>query len=263
MSNNQPIITLITDFGLSDEYAGVMKGVLLSHCPSAQLVDICHMVPPHNIIHGSRILSSSYAYFPKNTVHLVVVDPGVGGTRHIIVVESGAHIFVGPDNGVLSPALRSSELKKCYRVKNKDAPCPTFHGRDIMAPIAGKLAAGASASDFGTEVSPQDCIALPSPVCFLDENSITGEVVAVDHFGNVATSISAVDVYSLIGTLTITVRNTAVTGLAKTYSDVAKGELVALIDSRGFLEIGLNHGSAAKVLNCKPGEKVQVTAAGR
>lgn len=258
MMNN--IVTLITDFGLQDEYVGVMKGVILCHCPKAQLIDICHAVPPQNITLAARMLAASYRFFPEETIHLVIVDPSVGTDRAIIIVESDNHFFIAPDNGVLTDMLGSKNFKTCYQlIQTSSSPISsTFHGRDLMAPLAGKLAAGAQIEDLGQEIDAANCKKIVFPRAFFENNILSGEVVSIDHFGNISTSISMEDIEYFSAKLNIYIGKETVTGLRTTYAEVPSNTFLGLIDSRGYLEIAINCGNAAQKLGCRIGEKVIV-----
>lgn len=265
------MITLTTDFGLADEYVGVMKGVILSRAPETRIVDISHGIPAHDIHRAAGILRAAYAYFPKGTIHVVVVDPGVGGTRKIILVRAAGHLFLAPDNGVLSPFLTNDSFEAAHAVECEEfflkPTSNTFHGRDIMAPVAAHLATGLAASKVGTSLKRQSLVQLAAPATTLDAGgqTINGAVTGVDHFGNLLTNIHYDDFlkftpYNIDGdwqaTVKITIKDQTLTGLKKSYAEVAAGELLILFGSRGFLEIAANRDSAARRLAAGPGEKV-------
>ncbi len=256
------VISLLTDFGVRDEYAGVMKGVILSHCATARIVDLSHAIPPQNTVLAARTLMASYPYFPKASIHLVVVDPGVGTDRSILLVQAADHLFIAPDNGVLTPILASESLQHCFSVElsKYKMVSHTFHGRDLMAPLAGKLAAGMKIEKAGHDIIPGDCVHIDLPTVSVTNDTLIGEVVAIDHFGNIATSISAKDLTRFDDTITIHLAGVDINGLSTTYATTSKGELLALIDSRGYLEIAVNCGDAASALGCSIGE--QLTVAG-
>ena len=260
MNRENRVISLLTDFGLTDEYAGVMKGVILSHCLHAQLIDISHNVPPQNIQYAARLLQHSYKHFPVGTIHLIVVDPGVGSNRKIILIECSDHIFIAPDNGVLTPIIQSENLQRCYRLKDEYycATSNTFHGRDIMAPIAGQIATGIPPSQFGEEIDSADCVIVSFPGVKKIGETLFAEVTGVDHFGNIATSITATDLSVLSGKIVFIIGSATIRGLHKTYAEVPKGQMLALIDSRGYVELSMNSGNAAKIIDCVPGDPLQV-----
>ncbi len=252
------VIALLTDFGLTDEYVGVIKGVILSHCPGATLVDINHHLPKHNIKAGARMLAASHLYFPPATVHLVVVDPGVGTDRRILCILADNQYFIGPDNGVLTPAL-SIPGAQCYTLKppQSAAASATFHGRDLMAPIAGKIAT--DHTNLTKLCTPVPCVSCHSVQLNTNERvdcRITGEVLSIDHFGNIATSISKQEVQKLGRHPQFSIAGKTIRGLNNIYADVTIGELVALIDSRGFVEISVNCQSAATMLGITTGDVI-------
>lgn len=255
------IITLTTDFGLKDPYQGAMKGSILSVNPSASVIDITHLVPPGNIIEGSLVLKDAFSYFPEGTVHVGVVDPGVGGQRRPVLIETERYIFVGPDNGLFSGAVEKEKVLRIIHLTNmaffrKDRS-PTFHGRDIFAPVAAHLSLGADPGEFGEQIERiEELYATPA---LRVEGLITGSVIFVDSFGNLITNISGDDIRSLDDrAIEVTVRGQHIKGVDKTYGDVRKGLLVALIGSSGRLEIAVNSGSASETIGASVGERVTV-----
>jgi S-adenosylmethionine hydrolase len=256
-------VSLLTDFGHEDEYVGVMKAVILQHNPAARIVDICHNIAPQDIHAAARMLQASYSFFPEGTVHLVVVDPGVGTERNIILAESDQHIFIAPDNGILTAILQSSKLTKCYKlaIRAPTTASSTFHGRDIMAPAAGKLSTGTPSSTFGEPYDSDQCIVLPPLRVQITRTEIIGEVIAIDHFGNIATSITEEHIGMLTIDVEIEIGGILIRGMVKTYAEVEQLAMAALIDSRGNLEIAVNLGNAAKRLNAKRGDRVVLRSA--
>ncbi|CAK8725358.1 hypothetical protein H206_02602 [Candidatus Electrothrix aarhusensis] len=271
------IISLITDFGLIDPYVGQMKGAILRRNPGVQLVDLSHAIPRQDIIGAAIVLHSSYAFFPPGTVHLIVVDPGVGSQRRMLVAEGDEQIFVAPDNGILSLFLRDQIINRVYLVEQSelfaDTVSFTFHGRDIMGPVAASLAGGlVELAAVGSEVSPDSCVCLDLPVAHVSEGKITGQVLQVDHFGNIRTTIRSTDLEYLEhlkyldpdgagGSQRHQVqvnKQLVIQSLSTTYAEVEPGEMVALIDSAGYLEIAVNRGSAAELTRCCIGDPVQV-----
>ena len=263
------IISLTTDFGLLDPYVGQMKGAILQRCPSAQLVDLSHAILRQDILGAALVLHSSYAFFPVGTVHLVVVDPGVGSHRRILLAESEDHYFVAPDNGILSLLLRDQIVSKVYQVTAKeffaDTVSATFHGRDIMGPIAAELAGGMPVTAVGTEVSLASCVCLEIPAVQFAEQKIMGQVLQVDHFGNIRTTIRQVDLENFddqqqcqAQQCEVQICGKLIQEIRKTYAEAGAGELVALIDSAGYLEIAVNMGSAAELIQCSIGDAVEV-----
>ena len=258
------IVTLTTDFGTQDAFVGTMKGVILSRCPEAQLVDLTHEVPPQAIRVGALRLASAVPYFPEGSVHLAVVDPGVGGTRRPVAVEAGGQRFVGPDNGVLSlaasrsiPGWRAVELsspeQRLVPVSN------TFHGRDIFAPVAAHLATGMDLAAVGAPVDPHTLVLLPEPVCVVTDRNVEVEVLTIDRFGNVQLALPADQMPWQSGdvvVVTATARRTV--RLGATFGDVPTGELVAYVDSAGFLALAVNGGRAVDLLGLAAGDLVHV-----
>lgn len=262
--SNGPIVTLLSDFGNSDEYVGVMKGVILQHCPSALPVDICHLLPPQDISAAARMLAASYPFFPGQSIHLAVVDPGVGTTRDILILQTTEHLFIAPDNGLLTPVLQAQNLRHCYAVppELQNTAGKTFHGRDIMAPLAGKLAAGITAGELAKEIPAEQCLVLAPPAVEIGSEQITGEIVGIDHFGNLSTSITTAHIETLGSNAEVAAAGRTIGALHATYGAVRKGALVALINSRGSLEIAKNRGSAAAHLGCRIGDSVIVRLSG-
>ncbi len=261
------IISLITDFGLLDPYVGQMKGSILRRNPGAQLVDLSHAIPRQDIIGAAIVLHSSYAFFPPGTVHLIVVDPGVGSQRRILAAAGDKQIFVAPDNGILSLLLRDRIVSRVYLVEQRelfaDTVSATFHGRDIMGPVAAALAGGLEPAAVGPEVSLASCLCLDLPVAHVSEKKITGEVLQVDHFGNIRTTIRRRDLEDLEHLACpqrcqVQVNAHQIQTISTTYAEAELGELIALFDSAGYLEIAVNRGSAAELTRCRIGDPVQV-----
>ncbi len=240
------IITLCTDFGIEDPYAGVMKGVILGINPEARIVDITHSIPKFEVLTGALTLSSYYCYYPQGTIHIAVIDPGVGSDRKPIAMEADGNYFVGPDNGLFSLIYKRS--KTCIReITNPEYMRPqvssTFHGRDIFAPAAAHISLGASINELGDEVLSPVTIELPEPEILRDR--VSGEIIHTDSFGNLLTNIPGEMVKRgsqvFVGELSL--------GAPKSsYRSAKKGELLAIIGSSGYLEISLNRGSAYEAL---------------
>eukprot|EP00923_Selenidium_pygospionis_P006351 GHVN01010951.1.p1 GENE.GHVN01010951.1~~GHVN01010951.1.p1 ORF type:complete len:287 (-),score=8.89 GHVN01010951.1:60-920(-) len=266
------IISLITDFGLIDPYVGQMKGAILSKNPRAQLVDLSHAIPRQDIIGAAIVLHSSYAFFPVGTVHLIVVDPGVGSQRRMLAAEGDEQIFVAPDNGILSLLLRDQIINRVYSIEETklfaDTVSATFHGRDIMGPVAAALAGGMDVDAVGSEISPDSCVCLNLPVASVSEKTITGQVLQIDHFGNIRTTIRSTDLehlkcleQPLASPQRCQVQvneQLVIQSISATYAEAGPGELVALIDSAGYLEIAVNRGNAAELTRCCIGDPVRV-----
>jgi S-adenosylmethionine hydrolase len=243
----RPIITLLTDFGTADGYVGEMKGVLLSQVRDAELVDITHDIPPQDVEHARLTVARVWRRFPESTVHLVVVDPGVGSSRAALAVRSQGRFLVGPDNGVLSPALLAADA----RVVSLPLPVTasaTFHGRDVFAPAAAALARGESIDALGHEAVAPIIRRTPEAVRRGD-GAIEGEIITVDRFGNAITNLLGLRGGTIsVGATRVAVRHT--------YSEVSHGEPVAVVGSTGFIEIAVRDGSAARQLGLSCGQKV-------
>lgn len=261
------IITLITDFGLVDEFAGVMKGVILGRAPAARIVDISHGVPRHDVFRAALTLHSAYAFFPPGSIHLIVVDPGVGSDRRIVLLKADGHFFLAPDNGILSLVLEAGPFEAAYAVQCEQfylSPISsTFHGRDIMAPVAAHLATGLEPADVGPSVLRGSLVTLQIAGASVDRESqkITGRVITVDSFGNLQTNIKAAIVENLfkeedLGRIVVTIKNTIIAGIKETYAQMGAGEILAVINSRGYLEIAVNRGNAAFSLGADIGDAV-------
>ena len=258
-----PIITLTTDFGLHDPFVGIMKGVILSICPSARLVDLTHDVEPQNILGGALALEAGWPYFPEGTVHLAVVDPGVGSARRALAVRARGHYLVGPDNGLLTPALMDAGWRAValtapeYRLAEVSR---TFHGRDVFAPAAAYLAAGVPLERLGPAVT--DPVRRPIPRSRLEDGALIGEVLAVDRFGNLLTSIEAAQLVGLPGgrPVAVEVAGRAVVGPVEVYADGADVRPTAIVGSTGRVEIFVRGGRADQVLGVGRGAPVRVRA---
>ena len=241
------VITLLTDFGTADGYVGEMKGVLLFSAPDAALVDISHEVAPQDV-DGARLAVARYwRRFPAGTVHLVVVDPGVGGSRAAIAVESEQRFLVGPDNGVLSPALLHADAR-CVELSVPPGAAPTFHGRDLFAPAAAALARRMPLDSLGKVCTTPHLRRTPE-AARREDGSIAGEVITVDRFGNSVTNL----VSWRGGFVEVNGRRLP---LVRTYADLGVGEAAALVGSSGLLEIAVRDGSAAAVLGLRRGSAV-------
>lgn len=256
------IVTLITDFGLQDPYVGQLKGALLSRWPGVNIVDITHGIDSQDIRSGALALLTSFSHFPERTVHLVVVDPGVGTSRRILTAAGDAHFFVVPDNGLLSPLIEEGRITEIRRVvESTPAASATFHGRDIMAPVAADIASGKSFAATGIPLTAGDCTLLDLFPVAGQEDRITGEIIRIDHFGNIRTSIRQAHILQRKWNaleLCAQIRSQWINGLTRTYAEREVGELCLLVDSDGFLELAVNQGSAATLLNAGVGEQVIV-----
>ena len=257
------IITLTTDFGLGDPFAGIMKGVILSVNPKARIVDITHGVPAHDILAGAIALQSSCSYFPKGTIHVAVVDPGVGSSRRPLLAISDDYAFVGPDNGLLAHAIGSEQNVRVFHITEPDhflkPVSQTFHGRDIFAPVAAWLSRGMQPESFGTVID--DWIPLDWPTPRRVGKSLVGTVLRVDRFGNLVTNILAGDWVCPTSTpqeIEIEIRGRTIRQLCRSYSEAASDEPFAIIGSAGLLEIAVREASAAALLGVGPHEEFEV-----
>lgn len=258
------LITLTTDFGLRDPFVGIMKGVILSICPSARLVDLTHEVPPQDVLAGGLALESATPFFPPGTVHLAVVDPGVGSARRALAVRAGGHYFVGPDNGLFTFALEHagwtavSVTAPEYR---RSEVSRTFHGRDVFAPAAAYLAGGVPLERLGPVVS--DPGRLHRPGCRLEGDDLLGEVLDADRFGNLITSIPAARLAEIPGSggLGVEVAGQRLRGPVEAYAEGGDGEPAVIVGSTGRLEIFVKGGSARERLGAGRGTIVRVTRA--
>jgi S-adenosylmethionine hydrolase len=247
------IVTLTTDFGTADSYVAEMKGVLLSRAPSSVLVDVSHQIAPGNVPMGAYLVGRTWHRFPAGTIHLAVVDPGVGTVRRGLAIAAHGHHFVGPDNGVFTAVLRDAEVEIVV-LPTPSGASATFHGRDVFAPAAAALADGAQLSSLGSAFAGIPA-RLASNEPHLEGSSLVGEIVYVDHFGNLITNLAAERVTSHAH---LTVEDLDLGELKRTYGDVASGTLVAYAGSAGLVEIAVRDGSAAKQLSLGIGTPVRV-----
>lgn len=254
------LITLTTDFGLVDTYVGAMKGVILNIAPDAAIVDICHEIPPQDVMAGALALESAAGYFPEGTLHVAVVDPGVGGERAAVAVEARRYTYVGPDNGLFTLILRRDPVLRAVRLTNpayrRHPVSATFHGRDVFAPAAAYLAQGVRLEELGEPVGALVSLNIPEPA--ESGGELTGQVLHVDRFGNLVTSVTADTWGRRSGGLDpsavrVQVGGVGVGPIRSTYVDVAPGEPVAYFGSGGRLEIGVRNGSAAATLDAARG----------
>jgi S-adenosylmethionine hydrolase len=252
------IITLLTDFGTQDTYVGAMKGVIATLCPTARTIDLTHAIPPQDVAAARFNWLSAYPYFPEGTVHLAVVDPGVGTSRRGIALQSDHAWWVGPDNGLFSgftdqmPVLAAVELTNpdYWRVPN---PSPTFHGRDIFAAAAAHLVQGVALERLGTAIAPDSLVSLDLPPTVTTADGVQGVIQYIDRFGNAVTTIPATAVGP--GPWQVTLAPLTIPGVG-TYSDVEPGAPLALIGSHGYVEIAINQGSAQRQLQIAVGMAV-------
>jgi S-adenosylmethionine hydrolase len=262
------IITLLTDFGTKDEYAGLMKAVILSINPSVVIIDITHQIDSQDIVQAAFALYSSYGYFPEGTVHLVVVDPGVGSERSLLALEMKQQFFIAPDNGVLTLLFTEAKITSLVRITNsryfRSSVSPTFHGRDIIAPVGAHISGGIDIGKLGPELDVQTAVHLNHLHPQISEDGqLVGKIVVIDNFGNLITNIDseALSAVYPIGEkrkIQILIGSHVITGLSRTYDNVRLKTPLALIGSRGYLEIGVNKGHAARTLKAQKGDTVRV-----
>jgi S-adenosylmethionine hydrolase len=258
----KPILTLTTDFGLSDHFVGTMKGVILGICPQAQTVDISHDITPFEIGEGAFMIAQAYRYFPKKTVHVVVVDPGVGTARRPVLMEAAGQYFVAPDNGVLAMVQSREEGAKFRLISNTKYFLPqvssTFHGRDIFAPAGAHLAAGVPAARMGKRIEDYLKPGFEKPHRE-GKRTWLGRILHIDRFGNVITNFHADDFGDLaLRNFQFAFGPVVVTALAHNYSERASGELFAIRGSSGYYEVSVRRGSAAKRIGCETGASVEL-----
>lgn len=264
-----PLITLITDFGLHDHYVGVMKGIMYGINPEVRIVDICHEVRPQDIFQAAFLLKASYKYFPKQTLHLVVVDPEVGTARRPILVSTESYYFMAPDNGVLSYIYQVESVGEVRELTAShyflNPVSQTFHGRDIFAPMAAWLSRGVSPASLGDPITDYKRFQVPLPV-LAKEDILRGRILYIDRFGNLVSNISREDFTTHMDRFpgkrfVIRVGDQNLTRLCQSYAEGNEGELIALFGSSDYLEFGLNKGNAAKTLGIQIGMDVLFKAA--
>lgn len=251
------IVTLLTDFGMEDPYAAMMKGVILSIHPGARLIDITHQIPPGAVTDAARILSDASAFFPNGTVHVAVVDPGVGTDRRAIAVIARSHLFVGPDNGILWPVIEADPGATIIHLRETRYFLPriscTFHGRDVFAPAAGHLAKGVDPHEMGTVI--HDPVRLQLDLPRREGGCLWGQVVRVDRFGNLITNIRREEMAAFLegSRPVVNIGDLRIEGMAETYGQGEGGAVMALFDSSGRLEIAVRSGRAADLLGLDAG----------
>jgi S-adenosylmethionine hydrolase len=256
------IITLLTDFGTKEHYVASIKGVILNINPHCTLVDITHQVKPQDVKEGAFILANAYTFFPKGTIHLSVVDPGVGGTRRAILVVTQDYFFVGPDNGLFTLAAPRERVKQVVALTNKKfflpKVCNTFHGRDLFAPVAAHLSLGVRPEAFGNELDSWVELDFRKPIAKGKE--LTGEVLHIDAFGNLISNMSEDDFFCFVKDhrFVIKVGKRTIHGLKRGYWAGKRNEPIALLGGGRFLEISVREGNAQKILKVKRGDLIRV-----
>ena len=265
MSDRQPIITLLTDFGTQDYFVGAMKGVILSANPAAQIVDLTHDIPPQDIHAGAFNLLAVYRDFPRGTIHVAVVDPGVGSNRLPILIECADQLFVGPDNGIFSWICEREGDWRAHHLTNekffRHPTSKTFHGRDVFAPVAAALANGASPEEVGPVIDTIVELESLNPITTHD-GKIEGRIIHVDRFGNCITNLTSEHLRG-DGTdaeLKLVIKETLISSIRQFFSEKSesKGELFMLLGSAGFVEIAARNASAASILNVQRGQSIRL-----
>lgn len=261
MAIRNPIITLMTDFGLRDHYVAAMKGVILSICPNAGIIDVTHEVSSYEVAEAAYLLSQTWSYFPKKTVHVVVVDPGVGSMRRPILAEVDGQRFIAPDNGVLTPLLTREGCKVRHIIQTRyfrKTVSQTFHGRDIFAPVAAHVAAGVTAANLGPRIDNYLRLTIERPNRTA-RRGWTGAIQHIDRFGNIVTNFPVAEFPHIEhAPFEVTVGFRTIEKLARSYAGMPPGELFAIIGSSGYLEISANQESAARKLGCETGAPVEI-----
>jgi S-adenosylmethionine hydrolase len=257
------IITLLTDFGLADPYAAIMKGVILGLCPDVTLVDISHEVPPQDIRSAAFMLESAFRYFPDGTIHCVVIDPDVGSSRAVLIVRAFAQTFIAPDNGVLAGIFEACPDHKVYQAVGKEYILAelslTFHGRDIFAPVAAHLANGVPIEKIG--IPAEKYCRGEIGHATIEGDHITGEIVYIDRFGNAVTNIHRSMLEGKPG-IELKIGKNCIKRLSFIYAEVKTGEPLALIGSQNMLEISVREGSAKAFFGFKPGDRIIIQTPG-
>jgi S-adenosylmethionine hydrolase len=256
-----PIVTLLTDFGERDGYVGIVKGVLLGICPAARIIDLSHDIAPQDVTEGALVLASAVAYFPPRTIHVAVVDPGVGTERRAVLIETDGFVLIGPDNGLLSLAAERGAVRSVVHLDRPNyhlaSRSETFHARDVFAPAAGHCALGVPPAELGTPVDGFQRLALPKPR--LLDDAIEGQVIHVDRFGNLVCNVRREDVDGFRAErISITIGNVQLPEVSPHYSAVREGKALALWNSWGRLEIAVRNGSASRQLRARCGDRMQV-----
>jgi S-adenosylmethionine hydrolase len=252
------ILTLLTDFGLVDTYVGAMKGAIAQIDPTLTVIDLTHQIPPQDVATARFHLMAAYPYFPAGTVHVAVVDPGVGGQRRAIALQLASGYLVGPDNGLFSGVLEIAPPLTAVELTNPNywrtaSPSNTFHGRDVFAPVGAYLARGVALAELGRAIAPDSLVRLDLPTWQQNGRNIIGHIQAIDHFGNAITTIPASAAPGTAWELRVGTRSIPA---GKTYNDAAPGDLLALIGSHGYVEIACNQGIAQQELGIAVGDPI-------
>lgn len=258
----RPIITLLTDFGWGDGHIGAMKGIILRINPDCRIIDLAHQVTPHDVMGTAFVLGQTYSFYPSGTIHLVVVDPGVGGVRKPLVIKTRDYLFVGPDNGCFTLVLKQEQGVQAYELVEQRFRLPrvsqTFHGRDIFAPAAAHLSRHIAPEEMGPPVDGAGLTRLAIPEPLLDGRGLLGEVISIDSFGNLVTNISQeyLGAFAPDGLIEIEIKGERIKGLKRSYEEGKEGEVIALWGSVGLLEIALKERNLHRERGWGRGEKV-------
>ncbi len=255
-----PIITLTTYFGNDDPFDGVMKGVILNICPKANIVDLTHNISPQDIFQANFLLNSCYKYFPKKTIHVCVVDPGVGSQRKPVLIETKNYYFIGPDNGLFTSIIEKEEITNVFELTEKKywlkRVSQTFHGRDIFAPVAAYLAAGTNQNKLGQKIHKKDLATLLLNKAIKSKTSYKGIIQYIDHFGNLITNLPNDDLPQSISGV---YRKIKFKGLVKSFAQAIPQKLTAIKGSSGYMELFIFKGNAAKSTKAQIGDKIEIT----
>jgi S-adenosylmethionine hydrolase len=258
---NRPLVTMTTDFGYMDAYVASMKGVMLGINKEIEIVDICHEIRPQDVFHGAFVISTGYSFFPEGTIHLGVVDPGVGGIRRAILIQTNRYLFIGPDNGLFSYILKKEPVLSIRTLENKahfrNDVSSTFHGRDIFAPVAGHLTRGIPIEEMGSEITNPTILEIPEPI--IKEDMLVAHVLCIDRFGNLITNVTRSFWNQLVGNRRFFIYcRMRIEKINKSYNESQPNDILAIFNSSGFLEISSNLGNAAKELGLKPGSEIEI-----
>jgi S-adenosylmethionine hydrolase len=260
----RPIITLLTDFGWGDGYIGAMKGVILQINPACRIIDLAHEIPPHDVMAAALVLEQTYSYFPQGTIHVAVVDPGVGGARRPLILEIEGYRFVGPDNGCFTFVMKRQKEIGAYELTEKQfyltRVSHTFHGRDIFSPVAAHLSAGVPPAAMGPPIKTTGLTSLYIPDPIAEGETLRGEVVGVDSFGNLVTNISQeiLGAFAPDGVVEIEIGGERIKGLKSSYEEGKTGEVIALWGSAGLLEVSLKEQGLHRERGWGRGEYVRI-----
>ncbi len=256
------LITLLTDFGTEDNYVGAMKGVILSINPNATIVDISHQIPPQDVMAGAFVLSQATPFFPRSTIHIAVVDPGVGGKRKPVLIQTDRYFFVGPDNGIFSIALQNERIRQKIHLTNKNYflghISPTFHGRDIFSPVGAYLSHKYDPSVFGKRIKTTAKLNIKKP--HVTNGKITGQIIYIDRFGNLITNIDEGLLKKVFENreFRVEVCNNIIKKFIPAYAYAKKEEIISLIGSSGFLEIAKRDADAGQEIGAEKGDLVEI-----